>query len=33
VYGLAFLIFLLLRKNINNNFEKHFSEMIKRKEK
>jgi uncharacterized membrane protein YqjE len=33
VYGVAFLIFLLFRKNINNNFEKHFSEIIKRKEK
>lgn len=32
-YGVIFLIFLLFRKNIHHNFEKHFSEMIKRKEK
>ena len=33
IYGLAFLIFLLFRKSIDRNFEKHFLEMIKRKDK
>jgi len=32
VYGITFLCFLLFRKSINKSFEKHFSEMIKRKE-
>jgi uncharacterized membrane protein YqjE len=33
VYLVVFLIFVLFRKGINHNFEKHFSEMIKRKER
>jgi uncharacterized membrane protein YqjE len=33
VYLLAFIVFLVFRKPINENFEKHFSEMIKRKVK
>lgn len=33
IYGLAFLILLVFRKSINKDFEKHFMEMIKRKQK
>ncbi len=33
IYGLAFLIFLVFRKSMDKNFEKHFIEMIKRKHK
>ena len=33
IYGAGFLIFLIFRKNIDRNFEKHFIEMIKRKQK
>lgn len=33
IYGLAFLIFLLFRKSIDRNFEKHFLEIIKRRDK
>lgn len=33
IYGVAFLVFLALRKNIDKNFEKHFIELIKRKDK
>jgi hypothetical protein len=33
VYGITFLVFLLFRKDIHKKFEKHFVEMIKRKEK
>jgi uncharacterized membrane protein YqjE len=32
IYGVTFLIFLLFRKSIHRNFEKHFNEMIQRKE-
>ncbi len=33
IYGLAFLVFLMFRKTIDRNFEKHFLEIIKRKDK
>ena len=33
IYGAGFLIFLIFRKSIDRNFEKHFVEMIKRKNK
>ena len=33
IYGTGFLIFLIFRKSIDRNFEKHFVEMIKRKNK
>jgi uncharacterized membrane protein YqjE len=33
IYGLMFLVFLLFRKPIDKNFEKHFLEIFKRKDK
>jgi len=31
IYGFVFAIFLVFRKTVSHNFEKHFSEMIRRK--
>jgi fatty acid desaturase len=33
IYGVAFLLFLMFRKAIDRSFEKHFLEIIKRKDK
>ena len=33
MYGVAFLVLIVFRKGIDRNFEKHFMEMIKRKNK
>ena len=33
IYGVVFLVFLVFRKSIDRNFERHFVEMIKRKHK
>ena len=33
IYGLIFLIFIVFRRPIDRNFERHFMEMIKRKNK
>ena len=33
LYGVAFFIFLLFRKNIDKNFERHFIEMTRKKHK
>lgn len=33
VYGVAFLVFLVFRKDIDKNFERHFMDIIKRKQK
>jgi hypothetical protein len=33
MYGVAFFIFLVFRRSIDRNFEKHFIEMIRRKRK
>jgi uncharacterized membrane protein YqjE len=33
IYGITFFVFLLFRKNIHKSFERHLTEMIKRKEK
>ena len=32
-YGIVFLFFLIFRKSIDQSFEKHFTELIKRKPK
>jgi uncharacterized membrane protein YqjE len=33
IYAITFFVFLLFRKSMLKNFEKHFTEMIRRKEK
>jgi uncharacterized membrane protein YqjE len=33
IYAVAFLLFLIFKKDIDKNFEKHFMEMTKRKAK
>jgi uncharacterized membrane protein YqjE len=33
IYALALLVFIVFRKTVNENFERHFIEMIKRKQK
>jgi ABC-type phosphate/phosphonate transport system permease subunit len=33
IYGFAFLVLIVFRKGIDRSFEKHFMEMIKRKNK